>query len=244
MFLKVNKIIAYSFISLFVFSTHQAIAKDKRPPVIAVSGSGSMSIAPDMAIMSFGVLKEAKTAREALDQNNKAMSDIFKAMKENGIEDKDMQTSGFSIQPRYFYPKPKANGEQKPPSIIGYMVSNNVTLRIRDLEKVGSILDLSVTLGINSGGNIQFTNEDASEAIKQARIKAVKDAKSKAETLVETAGAKLGKIVSINENSRNPRPVALAQAKSLRVQEDASVPIASGENQYNVNVQISWEIEQ
>jgi len=231
-------------LTFIIFTTQKTFADENKLSIISINGTGNVSVAPDMAILSFGVIKEAKTAREALDQNNKAMALIFDAMAKNGIEEKDIQTSGFNIQPRYVYPKRKSNGEQPAPKITGYMVSNNLTIRIRDLEKTGAILDLSVTLGINSGGNIQFRNSDTSKVLKQARIKAVEDALAKARTLAEAANVKLGKILNISENTRRPRPVAIAQARSLSVQEDASVPIASGENQYSVNVQMSWEISQ
>ena len=244
MFQKASKLFFLTFLTLLIFTTQKTIADEKPGSKISLSGTGSVSVAPDMAIISFGVIKEAKNARAALDANNKAMVSILKAMEENGIEKKDLQTSGFNIQPRYFYPKRKTNGEQPSPEIRGYIVSNNITIRIRDIEKAGSILDLSVTLGINSGGNIQFTNSDTSNILKEARMKAVKDAIEKAQTLADAANVKLGAILSISENSNRPRPIAIAQARSLSVQEDASVPIASGENSYQVTVQMSWEISQ
>ena len=244
MFRLASKLFIVSFSTAMFFMTSQSIADDKSPSIISLSGTGSVSIAPDMAIISFGVIKQGKNAREVLDANNKAMASIFEAMTKNGIEKEDLQTSGFNIQPRYFYPKRKANGEQSAPQIIGYMVSNNLTIRIRDIEKAGEILDLSVTLGINSGGNIQFTNSDTSNVLKEARTKAVKDAIEKAQTLADAASVKLGSILSITENSNRPRPIALAQARSMSVQEDSTVPIASGENKYQVNVQMSWEISQ
>lgn len=241
---KTFQLFIVSFALVFVFSAQNSFADDKKTSVISLSGTGSVSIAPDMAVISFGVVKEAKTARAALDENNKAMASILKAMEDKGIEKKDLQTSGFNIQPKYFYPKRKSNGEQPAPEITGYIVSNNLTIRIREIEKAGEILDLSVTLGINSGGNIQFTNSDTTAVLKQARIKAVKDALEKAQTLVQAAGVELGDILNISENSSRPRPVGIAQARSLSVQEDASVPIASGENSYQVTVQMSWEISQ
>lgn len=217
---------------------------DEHNSTISLSGTGSSTIVPDMAVVSFGVVEEAKTAREALDANSASMAAILKAMKEAGIEDKDLQTSGFNIQPRYFYPKRKANGEQPAPEITGYRVSNSLTIRVRKIETVGGILDLSVTLGMNSGGNIQFTNSDTQAVLKEARISAVKDAMAKAETLAQAAGVELGDILEISENVNRPRPVAIAQARSLSVQEDAAVPIATGENTYRVTVQMRWAISQ
>ncbi len=231
-------------VSTLLFTTQHSFSDNKRNSTISLSGTGSVSIAPDMAILSFGVVKEAKTAREALDANNKAMASIIEAMDDNGIEEKDLQTSGFNIQPRYFYPKRKPDGQQPAPEITGYVVSNNLTVRIRKIEKAGAILDLSVTLGINSGGNIQFTNSDTSSALKEARTKAVKNALEKATTLADAANVELGAIINISENASRPRPIAIAQARSLSVQEDAAVPIATGENTYRVTVQMSWEISQ
>jgi len=240
---------APSFIFTFIISTffilaQPSLAEEKQVSTISLSGTGNVSIAPDMAIVSFGVVKEAKTARLALDDNSKAMAAILKAMRDNGIEEKDLQTSGFNVQPQYFYPKRKSNGEQPAPKITGYRVSNNLTVRIRELENAGRILDLSVTLGINSGGNIQFTNSDTKSVLKEARTKAVKDALEKAQTLADAANVKLGNILNISENTSRPRPVAIAQARSFSVQEDTAVPVASGENKYQVTVQMSWEISQ
>ncbi len=237
--------IAASSIALVLIAPASISQAEEKPGTISVSGTGTANVAPDLAIISLGVVREAKTAREALDANNKAMTAVLSAMKDKGIAEKDLQTSNFNIQPRYHYPKRKSNGEQPAPKIVGYIVSNNLAARVRDLSKTGEILDLVVTLGVNSGGNIQFTNDNKDAILKLARIAAVQDALDKAETLTSTAGVGLGRIINISENFNQPRPVQFAKAaRSLAVQEDAAVPIASGENSYRVNVQISWEIAQ
>ena len=234
-----------SLAALVAISTPNFTMAAEKPATISVTGTGSASVAPDMAIVSFGVIREAKTAREALTANNKAMKEVLTSMKAAGIADKDLQTSNFNIQPRYIYSKPKNNGEQKPPKIVGYVVSNNLTVRIRDLENTGAILDLVVSLGVNTGGNIRFTNQDKKSVLEMARVAAVKDAMAKAKLLTETAGAGLGKILSISENSHQPNPRPIAYARAAKMADSAeSVPIASGENTYNVHVNISWEIDQ
>ena len=231
----------------FLLTSFPAFADQdtSKPATVSVSGTGTAAAAPDMAILSVGVVREAPTAREALTANNEAMAAVLKSLGARGIEDKDLQTSGFSISPRYTYPKRKNNGEQPAPKITGYLVSNNLTVRIRELESLGVILEHPVSLGINTGGNIRFTNSDTKSLLRSARSSAVEDAIDKARTLVEAAGLELGEIVSINEGSHSPRPIPLAQARTLAVQEDASaVPIASGENEYRVTVNITWEIDQ
>ncbi|MDA4633629.1 SIMPL domain-containing protein, partial [Escherichia coli] len=105
------------------------------------------------------VLQEKPTAREALTANNETMAKVLDAMKKAGIAERDLQTSGFNIDPRYVYPDNKQGQPPQAPKIVGYAVSNSLSVRVRDLKKVGEILDQSVTLGVNQGGNLTFTND-------------------------------------------------------------------------------------
>ena len=212
-------------------------------PRILVTGQGSVDIAPDMAVLSLTVSREAETARAALDANSSAMKEVLAAMKAEGIAARDLQTSGFSIQPRYIYPSPKS-GQREPPRIVGYTVRNSLTVRVRDIENVGAILDKSVTLGVNEGGNISFTNADTSVPITQARTLAVKDAIAKANTLAEAAGVKTGKLLEISEQSFMPRPMQMARSSMAMGDAAEAVPVATGENTYRVSVNVSFAIEQ
>ena len=222
-----------------------AQAAEKPVPQISIVGEASVDVAPDLAILDLGVLREGKTAREALTANNEAMAEVIAAMKEAGIEARDLQTSNFAIQPKYVHHRPKNGEEQKPPRIVGYQVSNNLTVRIRDLEKTGEVLDRAVTLGVNTGGSIRFGNDDPKAEIAKARAAAMKDAIGRAETLLQAAGAKLGPILSISENYNTPRPVPMARGKMMAEAAMAdSVPIAGGENTYSVTVSVIWEIRQ
>ena len=231
---------------LAVFFTLNAWAEPGQPPArILVTGEGKVDAAPDMAILSLTVAREAQTAREALDANSMAMKDVLGAMKKQGIEDRDLQTSGFSIQPRYVYPTAKTSGERRPPEIVGYTVRNSLNVRIRDISAVGKILDLSVTLGVNEGGNIQFTNADTTAIITQAREAAVRNALTRAETLARAAGVNTGRILEISEQSYNPGPMPMARAEASMMRSASdSVPVATGENTYRVNVNVTFEIDQ
>ncbi|NKK82633.1 SIMPL domain-containing protein [Rhizobium leguminosarum] len=222
-----------------------AFAQEARPrePVISVTGDGESSVAPDMAVVNLAVVKQAKTAREALDENNKAMNDVLAALKGGGIADRDLQTSGFSIQPQYNYPQP-VDGEQQQPQLIGYQTINSVTVRLRDLAKLGAVIDQSVTLGINQGGEIQFTNDKPDTAIEEARKAAVADAVKRAKTLSEAAGVKLGRILEINENVPRAMPQPVYRATMMKEASDAAVPVQGGENNYNVSVTVTFAIEQ
>lgn len=220
-----------------------ASAQEAKPreAVISVTGDGESPMAPDMAIVTLSVVKQAKTAREALDENNKAMKDVLDSLKSGGIAERDLQTSGFSIQPQYNYPQP-VDGQQQQPQLIGYQTINAVTVRLRDLAKLGQVIDQSVTLGINQGGDIQFTNDKPEAALEEARKNAVAEAVKKAKTLSEAAGVKLGRIIEINENEPRPLPQPAYRATMMK-EADAAVPVQGGETTYHVTVTVTFAIE-
>ena len=128
------------------------------PPRIIVSGEGEATVAPDLALLTLSVMREAKTARAALDANNDAMAAVIAAMKSAGIKDRDLQTAGIQINPRYNYTN-KPDGSQEA-ELVAYQVTNTLSVRIRDIDKTGEILDKAVSLGVNQGGGISFTNDD------------------------------------------------------------------------------------
>ncbi|MGB3501363.1 MAG: SIMPL domain-containing protein [Mesorhizobium sp.] len=227
--------------ALPVMAQTSAIAAEPVQPRIVVSGEGEASVAPDMAVLQLGVTQQAATAREALDASNKAMADIIALMKAEGVADRDLQTANFSVNPVYSYPKQDAPDQT--PKIVGYQVSNTLTVRVRDLAKVGPVLDKSVTSGVNQGGSITFTNDDPAATVTQARTRAVKDAMAKAQTLAEAAGVSLGKIIEITEQTSTPQPMPMAMKSRDAVQASA-VPVQGGENAYNVTVNVTFELGQ
>jgi uncharacterized protein len=218
-----------------------AFAADEPSPRIIVSGEGEAAAAPDMAVISLTVLREADTARAALNDNNKAMAEVLAAMKAAGIAEKDLQTAGFSIQPRYVYPDQNQT-DQGQPKITGYSVVNTLSVRIRDLAKLGAIVDQAVTLGVNQGGDITFVKDDTSGLLEEARKKAMENAIAKAKTLTAAAGVSTGRILEISEQSSQPQPIPMMRAE-MAMAKDA-VPVAAGENAYRVNVNVTFEIKQ
>jgi len=150
------------------------LAQESKPreAQINVSGEGETAVAPDMAILSLTVLQQAETAEAALTANNAAMRNVVGALRERGVEEKDIQTSQFQIFPRHEQTDAK-DGNSDPGKIVGYQVSNALTVRVRDLSKLGALLDQSVKLGVNEGGQISFTNDNPEAALTEARKKAV-----------------------------------------------------------------------
>lgn len=219
----------------------QAVAESPTPQ-IRVSGQAQVSLAPDMAILQLTVMREAKTAREALDANSRAMAEVISAMGEGGVAERDLQTSNFSIQPRYIYPKPR---NEKPPQLVGYTVRNSLTVRVRELANLGALLDKSVSLGVNEGGNVSFSNDDPSAALAEARGMAVKDAMARAKTMADAAGLGLGEVLALSEQTHTPRPQPYRAERAMAMSADAApVPVMAGENSYEVVVHMSFAIDQ
>ena len=219
--------------------TAAAAAETQPPPRILVTGEGEAAVPPDMALLSLSVMREARTAREALDANNAAMAEVIAAIKLFDIADRDLQTSGIQINPRYNYTN-KPDGTQEA-ELVAYQVTNTLSIRIRDLVKTGEILDKAVSLGVNQGGNIVFANDDPSAVLSEARKKAVASAMAKARTLSDAAGVQLGRIIEIADQTFAAQPMPI-EAKAFD-RAAAAVPVQAGENAYRVQVNMTFELK-
>ncbi len=216
-----------------------AVSAEPGANEISVNGEAQAVMVPDMAVIDLVVVREADTARAALDANSSAMEKVLEGLLKAGVEQRDLQTSDFSIQPRYVYPQ-RSDGE--PPKLVGYTVRNGLTVRVRDLAKLGNVIDSAVSLGVNESGSVSFTNEDPSAALALARSLAVQDALAKAATLAQAANVQLGAITAISEQSYSPQPkMARMEAVSLA---GAAPPMVAGENSYRVGVNLRIAIEQ
>jgi uncharacterized protein YggE len=215
-----------------------AAADDGMKRFVAVQGSGSVTATPDQAHVNTGITTKADTARQALDANNAAMARLMAALKQAGIEEKDIRTSNFNVSPWY-----EPYVRNRPRVIGGYQASNQVRVRVRDLAKLGGILDAVVTAGSNRVNGVQFDIAEPEALMDDARRKAVADAKRRATLYAEAAGAKLGRVVSINEQATHfPRPF-MVQADSLRSAKAAEVPVSPGTQEISATVSVRFELE-
>lgn len=217
-------------------------APPQHPHILSVSGEGEVRAVPDQAQLSAGVVTQGKTAAEALAANSTAMNSVFAALKKRGVPEKSITTSNFSINPQYPPYRQDAPQEDRT-RIIGYEVSNQVTVILDDVSKVGSTLDALVASGANQAGGVGFTIRDPKPLMRDAREDAVKDAVAKAQTLAKAAGVTLGPIISISEGGGyQPVPVF---AKAMRMEAMAAPPspVAAGEQSVTANVSITWEIQ-
>jgi uncharacterized protein YggE len=219
-----------------IAATTPALAVEASAQTLSLAGEGSASAAPDQATVTSGVTSEGPTASEAVAANSKSMAALIDAFKKAGIQPADLQTSGFSVQPRYAQPK---EGSGEAPKIDGYEVRNQVTVRVRDLTKLGAVLDTAVASGSNQIDGVNFGLADPAPVLDKAREAAVADARRKAELIAKAAGVKLGRILAIAEpGSEPPRPMMAAYAREKL---DA-VPVEAGESEFTARVNVTWEI--
>jgi uncharacterized protein YggE len=143
-----------------------------QPGTISIQGEGEVYAEPDLAYVSSGVVSEAGNAREALSANSANMAALIELLKSTGVADRDIQTSNFNVQPQYDYNKSGGNRHK----IVGYLVSNNVSVRIRDLDNLGTVLDQMVSVGANSIDQVSFAKNDTKALNDQARNHAMQDA--------------------------------------------------------------------
>ena len=201
--------------------------------LVTVVGEGTVAAVPDMATIRVGVTSQGKTAREASDAAAKQMTAMLAALKNAGIAERDVQTSHLSLQPQY---DPNRSGGQV--RLIGFQASNQVTVKIRALDKISGVLDQAIGAGANEMSGIEFIVSEQGKLLDKAREDAIADARRKAELYARAAGAKVGQAISISEEGAVPRPPYPMQA--LRA--GAATPVAPGEQTLRATVTVSYEL--
>jgi uncharacterized protein YggE len=220
----------------FPFKTPAALAHDEpQKRTISLVATGAVKTTPDKVDISTGVTSEAKSAREALDQNTDAMTKVVEALKTDGIEPKDIQTTNFSVSPVYEQRK-----EGTAPFVVGYRVTNQVRITLHDTKKLGAILDKVVSLGANQIDSVEFGVEEPEVLKDEARKLALKNVTDNAKLYAEAAGVGLGAILTISEEESSYQPRFAPAATRMEMSKD--VPIEAGTASVEVRVRVTWEI--
>jgi uncharacterized protein len=209
---------------------------------INATGTGIAYGEPDIMLLTVGVSAQRDTIEAAREAAATAQNGVIQALKDNGVDEKDIQTVQFNVSPQYDYStKPNGQGE-----IIGYIVSNVVNAKVRDLDKAGDAIDAATMAGGNDAvvQGVSFDIDDPTDLQKQAREEAVKKAKDQAQQLATNAGAKLGKLISISESSYFPTYDRGIPAAAGGVGLDSSTtPIQTGQLEVSVTVNLLYAIE-
>jgi uncharacterized protein YggE len=212
--------------------TPMAAEGDRQPErTISVSASGSITAEPDMARISAGVVVEADTAREALARNSTQMKKMLDGLKALGIDARDIQTSAVNVEPRYTQAR-----DGRPATISGYRVVNQVRLTVRDVGRLGEMLDAAIGLGANQVQGISFEVSRAEALQDEARKQAIANARRRAELYATAAGVQLGPVLQISEGSAEVgRPVFGARMAAA-----PPVPIEAGTQAVTVSVTVTY----
>ena len=198
---------------------------------VSVSASGQVTAVPDIASISAGVLTEADTARDALSRNNATMAKLIDGLKAAGIASKDIQTSSLNVAPRYVQPR-----EGRPATVSGYSVTNQVRITVRDIRKLGDILDQAITLGANQMHGIGFDVSNAETLKDDARKLAMDNARRRAQLYAAAAGAQLGPVLRIAEDVSEVRPMPAGRMAMK------SVPVEAGSQTLEVEVHVTYAL--
>lgn len=211
----------------------QTSNRDQLDRQITVVGDGTANVVPDLAIIQGGVTTQGKTAREASEANNAAMANVLAALKANGIAERDIQTAQFSIRPVH---DTRRDGDNR---IVGFQAINQISVKVRALAKIATVLDQIIAAGANQVAGIDFTVAERSRLLDNARTQAVADARRKAELLARAAGERIGRATAIVESSGAPMPM---ERMTMRAAPAASVPIEAGEQTLRVYVSVTFEL--
>jgi uncharacterized protein YggE len=204
--------------------------------LLNISAQGEVKRAPDIATMSTGVVTRAADANAAMRANAEQMAKVVAAIKAAGIADKDVQTSGINLNPTYQY------RENQPPTITGYEAHNTVNIVVRDIAKLGKILDTLAAVGANQINGPSFDVDKKDEALDEARRKAVASAQARADMYAKTLGMKVRRIVSISEGGHFAPPIPMVRGMMSKSMDSAETSVSPGENTLSVNLDVVFEL--
>lgn len=225
-------------LAAFLFAISLAGAAFAADPArITVTGEGRVDASPDMATISLGVTSEAPTAAAAMAANSVELGRVLANLRGAGIEGRDLQTSGLTLNPNWRSDDNGSNGR-----IVGYIAANMLTVRVRALDSLGVVLDAAVKDGANTLNGVSFGLAQPEPVLDEARKRAVADALHRALLLTEAAGVALGAVVAISEGGGNFAPSPMFRMEGAMA--DAPVPVAQGEVSLSASVTMVWEIAQ
>lgn len=207
---------------------------------ITVVGEATRTAPPDMAVLTTGVVSNAKTADDALAANSKAVADVIAALKAAGIAPNDISTSSFSIQPQQSFPQPPS---REAPKLIGFEVRNSVRITVRDLGKLGGLLDKVVQSGANQASGLSFALADTDRLEGEARTASVKDAIEQAKGVAAAAGLRLTRIMSIQPEGQHSGPIMPAPMMMKADAARMAVPVEAGEIEVRARTVVVYEAE-
>ncbi len=212
---------------------------DTAPPVpqLQANGTGEVMVTPDIAVVTIGVTSQAAEASAALAANSADLARAIAAIKAASVDERDIATSGFSINP--VYEQADNRPSDRPPAIVGYRVTNQVRVTVRDIAKSGGLLDAVVSAGATQVNGIAFDISDRKAAANDAIRAAIADARARAELMADAADLRLVRILTINAGENGGRGPIMAFDMAAK---GAPVPVMPGQTSVTANAEIVWEV--
>lgn len=205
--------------------------------LLSISAEGSSESAPDMATISMGVQTQGDTAVAAMSDNARRMSALTQTLRRAGVAERDIQTSNLSVNPQYVYV------ENQPPRVSGYQASNQVSVRVRNLDNLGRIIDAAVAAGGNTVNGVSFSHQNPDAQLDAARRDAAAEARHRADLYAEAFGLHVQRIIAISEGGGyTPPPPMPVFARAMAMDAEASTPVAPGEIETRVTVSVTYEL--
>lgn len=206
---------------------------------IVVTGNGQVQASPDIATVTLGVAQEAREARDAMARVNEDMAKLFERLAELGVEPRDVQTTTLRLDP--VWRDDSRSTPREGPVIVGFVARNDLTIRLRDMGRLGEVLEVLLEDGANRFSGVSFGVNDPEPLLDQAREQAVGDARRKAELYARAAGVTLGDVLEISEPGSTPSPMpSYARAEAAMT----GVPVAGGELTFGAQVNIVYALGQ
>lgn len=207
-----------------------------RATTLNLSAYGETRVEPDMATITLGVMTEGKTAAEAMAANAQRMNAVMASLKRSGLAERDIQTSNLSLSPQYRYQ------ENQPPLLVGYQASNQVTIQVQDLKRLGAAVDASVNAGANQVHGISFGLKNPTAAENAAREAAVKALAAKADLYARATGHRVQRLVSLSEGGGYSAPPPMPVMAMRAEMKDAGSPVSGGELRVRIDVSGLYEL--
>ena len=241
------RVLKLVFVTTLLMVPAEVLAHDEAPATssMTVVGQGQILRAPDTAFVTLGMETTGRTVADAERQNRLVMTKVVERLKALQIENERIQTASFTLSPQYKPPPKRSDAQAGPPEIVGYLVSNTVTVEVRNLEKVGPVIEESLAAGANQFQGLQWAIRDEQQAKIAALKQAASKAQEKAAALSEALKVKLSRLLSATEESRIVRPVP-RMARSMVAMEGGGgeVPVLSGEMKVEATVTLVYEVAQ
>ena len=228
--------------SLLLLAPLMATAQVSQPTiaingtVLNVSSTAEVTQTPDVAQISVGVVTQHPSSNQAMQDNARQMQQVVEAVRKAGVQERDIQTSGVSLNPQYKYE------ENQAPRIIGYQASNTVNVKVRKIDNVGKVLDAVSAQGANQINGPTFSIDQPEGLYDQARVQAIQKARARADLYAKALGLRVIRVVSIDENnSQGFQPVLMAAA-APRADKSFSTPVSPGESTLSVTLNVVFEL--